>query len=441
MNGQQFAFLLDCSLPSDGPLGLPMTLEGVDEDPLSYFYRKSGSLQLTTNQTSVHYVGRHICYTEESLGVSYVDSNITVTVFQILSVAGYPSIADEQYRYLIHQIRAYQYSTVVYVVEGLGLSDRLQLSLQYECKDNGMLPPNEAETAENLFGTNATRSGAFVRFSHQQTDIPFTSKDVCVSRGSSGLYDFSGFVGNTMKVFSDCMEDSCLEGSCFQPTGDCLCPHGVHQWQICAGDQRNVTPWVNQSLGIASDPLTCRGIKAAHYAPEKVASQYFLINPTQRDRFPVYCDMADGGGWASIPNTYVETQYFTGGEEPQWLTHNVTYNLSLQRMEDIRNLSLYVKQDAIISCQAGYADFSCRRAPYHFIHEAVWLQWDTSRLWPVYAFDGCCFGCCQQSTRPRTTLAQFASPQLPIRNVRTFFAGADDNSEEYQVDMQPVKFH
>eukprot|EP00667_Euglena_gracilis_P008840 EG_transcript_8962 len=431
-NGQLFAFQWDCAAPADDLIGTPMTLSGVDEDPLSYFYRKSGTIQLSTNQTSTHYIGRRICYTADPGTLSFLDSNITVTVFLILSVAGYQSYPDERYRYLIHQIRAYQYSTVTYWVEGLGLADRLQLSLQYQCKDNGMLPPYEAETAANLFGTNATRSGAYVRFSHAQTDIPFASKDMCVSRGASGLYDFSGFVGNTITDFSDCVEDPCKQGSCFQPTGDCLCQDVVGQWAICLGDQRNVTPWVNQSLGIAADPLMCRTIKATHWAPDKVASQYFLINPTQRDRFPVYCDMADGGGWATIPNTYVEPQAFAGGQAPQWLTRNVSYNLSLQRMEDIRNLSLYAKQDAVISCQAAYADFTCRRAPYHVIHEAVWLQWDATRLWPVYAFDGCCFGCCQQSTRPRTTRAQFASLWLPIRNVQTFFAGADDNAEQYR---------
>ena len=37
------------------------------------------------------------------------------------------------------------------------------------------------------------------------------------------------------------------------------------------------------------------------------------------------------GGWSSIPATYVETQELTGGGAPQWMTQNVTYDITLQR--------------------------------------------------------------------------------------------------------------
>ena len=60
-------------------------------------------------------------------------------------------------------------------------------------------------------------------------------------------------------------------------------------------------------------------------------------------------------------------------------------------MEDLRNLSLYSKQEAMAYCRSTYSDFSCPRASYHTIHESVWHEWTNLRLWPVYDFDGCLF--------------------------------------------------
>ena len=48
-------------------------------------------------------------------------------------------------------------------------------------------------------------SDPLCRFGRTQTDYPFASKDLCVSRGNNGHYDFSGFIGNTMTVFGVCI--------------------------------------------------------------------------------------------------------------------------------------------------------------------------------------------------------------------------------------------
>uniref|UniRef100_A0A7S4G2G6 Fibrinogen C-terminal domain-containing protein n=1 Tax=Eutreptiella gymnastica TaxID=73025 RepID=A0A7S4G2G6_9EUGL len=443
VNGLLFKFSPDCvngSLYTYAGQDEPMELYGVETDPLNFLYGKRGYLTLLANQTHTSYRQRKICYTTELSSHNFTWTGLTVNIFEITAVAGFTSIPDQKFKDQIEKIRAYKYSTVVYVVEGIALSDRLQISLQYSCKNNGLASPFAAETPASLYGTNANGTSAYVRFGRTQTDYPFASKDLCVSRGNNGHYDFSGFIGNTMTVFADCIEDPCIEGSCHQPTGNCLCYDAQQtEWLICESDKRNITAYVNQSQ-VPPDPHMCKDIKWGHYEPDRAVDQMYLVNPTDVDRFSIKCDMVDGG-WSSIPATYVETQELTGGGAPQWMTQNVTYDITLQRMEDLRNLSLYSKQEAMAYCRSTYSDFSCPRASYHTIHESVWHEWTNLRLWPVYDFDGCCYWCCQHSRHWRSTKAKFWSINLPIRNVMTFYGGADDNSEEFRVEMQPVKFY
>jgi hypothetical protein len=86
---------------------------------------------------------------------------------------------------LVSQIRVYRYSTVVYAVEGIGLSNRLVLSLQYRCKNNGQLPPSEAETPAFLFNTAGYASNSFVTLA-----ICFNTRNIYIqNREKTLLYD------------------------------------------------------------------------------------------------------------------------------------------------------------------------------------------------------------------------------------------------------------
>jgi hypothetical protein len=209
-------------------------------------------------------------------------------------------------------------------------------------------------------------------------------------------------------------------------------------WDVCPGENSNLTLTINQTA-IPNDPKMCRNIRMDHEEPDLAVSQFYTINPTGNDRFFVMCDMVDGG-WGMINVTYVPTQHFVGGEPAQWLPQNLTYDITEQRMRDMRNISLYAQQQALVFCKSSYTDFNCPRDPYHVIHESTWLEWTSNRLWPVYAFDGCCYQCCYHTDQWRQSVANFWSLNLPIRNVWTFYGGADDNSEDLRFEMQPLMF-
>ena len=62
---------------------------------------------------------------------------------EITAVAGFTSIPDQKFKDQIEKIRAYKYSTVVYVVEGIALSDRLQV--RFVCTSSPPPPPHIQE--------------------------------------------------------------------------------------------------------------------------------------------------------------------------------------------------------------------------------------------------------------------------------------------------------
>eukprot|EP00998_Keelungia_sp_KM082_P010076 NODE_626_length_1752_cov_58.515692_g616_i0.p1 GENE.NODE_626_length_1752_cov_58.515692_g616_i0~~NODE_626_length_1752_cov_58.515692_g616_i0.p1 ORF type:complete len:508 (+),score=64.02 NODE_626_length_1752_cov_58.515692_g616_i0:128-1651(+) len=413
----------------------------VPDHPADFYYGRKGKIDLHQNMTHTAYAERKICITTtiEQGDYYYNDTGFKVTMFEIDSVANIWSV--QRKHDLIDQIRAFKYSTVTYLVTGTGLSERLQLSLQYRCKYNAFTIPIEGETPANLFWVNYNGTEAYVTFSRAQTDLEFDVKDICVNRGSPTVYDFSGWVGVTMSVIPDCVEDPCHgTDACDRTNGQCMCTDDELTWFVCPGEDRNITSYLNQTERMPEQPPMCKDVKWEHFEPDLAKDQYYVINPSGEDTFAIWCDMEDGG-WSSFNATYVETQQLCGGGEPQWLTYNISYDITAPRMWILRNLSLYGKQEAITHCQADYSDFVCPREPYHTIHEGLWLEYNGERLWPVYEFDGCCYGCCAHSALPHQSQSRFWSINLPILNVRTYWGAADDNCEQLRIEMQPMKFY
>eukprot|EP01012_Entosiphon_sulcatum_P055077 TRINITY_DN7649_c0_g1_i1.p1 TRINITY_DN7649_c0_g1~~TRINITY_DN7649_c0_g1_i1.p1 ORF type:complete len:513 (+),score=71.17 TRINITY_DN7649_c0_g1_i1:34-1539(+) len=436
-NNMRISFRKNCSDYSAGSFWGQDQFMLLQEVPDSGFYSgQRGVFHLTYNQThTAYFPARQICIASPGSEV-FNSTGIKVIIFEIKSVAG---IQVQTLRALmVEKIRAYKYSTVIYVVQGTGLSERMMFSLQYSCKNNGFTVPDLGETPAYLYGVDKNGTSGYVKFSRAQTDLPFDTKDVCVSRGNKATYDFSGFVGVTMTVFQDCIEVACGKGACHQPTGNCLCESPPGYWSICPGESRNVTSYINQTL-VKADPKMCKDIKWTHFEPDLAVDQYYLINPSGLDRYALYCDMVDGG-WTSIPPTYVQTQYLPGGTA-SWVGNNFTYGITENRMQLLRNLSYYGKQQVFVNCKSKYLDFMCRRDPYHVIHESYWIEWFGTRLWPIYEFDGCCYWCCYHTDHWRMTTAKFWSLRLPIKNVHTFYGGADANSDELRVEVQAMKFY